>query len=72
MPYNRQAITSIKKIAKNYYKSLDRSSALGYIANRFIRETWSKPYGYDDTLDNLSKTDSERLQAQQRRTSGGY
>jgi len=70
--FETQTLNSIKKIAKNYYKTLDRSSALGYIANRFIRETWSKPYGYDDTLDNLSATDSERLQAQQRRTSGGY
>jgi len=72
LPYNRQAITSIKKIAKNYYKSLDRSSALGYIANRFVVQTWSKPYGYDDTLDRISKSEAQQLQAQRRRTSGGY
>lgn len=72
LPFNRQAITSIKKIAKNYYKSLDRSSALSYIASRFVVQTWSKPYGYDDTLDRISKSESQQLQAQRRRTSGGY
>ena len=62
----------MKKIAKNYYKSLDRSSALSYIANRFVAQTWSKSYGYDDTLDRVSKSESQQLQAQRRRTSGGY
>ena len=64
--------TYIKKIAKNYYKTLDRSSALSYIASRFVIQTWSKPYGYDDTLDRISKSEAQQLQAQRRRTSGGY
>ena len=72
LPFSRQALTSMKKIAKNYYKSLDRSSALSYIANRFVAQTWSKSYGYDDTLDRVSKSESQQLQAQRRRTSGGY
>lgn len=71
-PYNQQSMASIKKIAKNYYKTLDRSSALSYIASRFVVQTWSKPYGYDDTLKRLSKTEQQQLQAQRRRTSGGY
>ena len=71
-PYQQQSLASIKKIAKNYYKSLDRSSALSYIASRFVVQTWSKPYGYDDTLDRISKSESQQLQAQRRRTSGGY
>ena len=72
LPYQQQSLASIKKIAKNYYKTLDRSSALSYIASRFVVQTWSKPYGYDDTLDKLSKSESQQLQAQRRRTSGGY
>lgn len=71
-PYNEQSLRSIKKIAKNYYKTLDRSSALSYIASRFVIQTWSKPYGYDDTLDKLSKAESLQLQAKRRKTSGGY
>ena len=71
-PYNQQSLASIKKIAKNYYKTLDRSSALSYIASRFVVQTWSKPYGYDDTLKRLSKTELQQFQAQRRRTSGGY
>ena len=70
-PYNEQSLRSIKKIAKNYYKTLDRSSALSYIASRFVIQTWSKPYGYDDTLDKLSKAESLQLQAKRRKTSGG-
>lgn len=71
-PYNQQALNTIKKTAKNYYKSLDRSSALSYIASRFVVQTWSKPYGYDDTLDRISKSEAQQLQAQRRRISGGY
>jgi hypothetical protein len=72
IPYNEQSLRSIKKIAKNYYKTLDRSSALSYIASRFVIQTWSKPYGYDDTLDKLSKTEAEQIRTQRRRSSGGY
>ena len=71
-PYKEQSLRSIKKIAKNYYKTLDRSSALSYIASRFVIQTWSKPYGYDDTLDKLSKTEAEQIRTQRRRSSGGY
>jgi len=71
-PYQEQSLRSIKKIAKNYYKTLDRSSALSYIASRFVIQTWSKPYGYDDTLDKLSKTEAEQIRTQRRRSSGGY
>mgnify|MGYP003640897315 FL=1 len=71
-PYKEQSLRSIKKIAKNYYKTLDRSSALSYIASRFVIQTWSKPYGYDDTLKKLSKTEAEQTIVQRRRSSGGY
>jgi hypothetical protein len=71
-PYREQSLRSIKKIAKNYYKTLDRSSALGYIASRFVIQTWSKPYGYDDTLNKLSRREAEQVRTQRRRSSGGY
>jgi hypothetical protein len=72
VPFQQQSLRSIKKIAKNYYKTLDRSSALSYIASRFVVQTWSKPYGYDDTLDKLSKTEAQKLQTKRSRSSGGY
>ena len=73
-PYNQQSLRSIKKIAKNYYKTLDRSAALSYIASRFVMQTWSKPYGYDDYLEGQAKPVSGKSTITTGRgtPSGGY
>lgn len=73
-PYNEQSLNSIKRISKNYYKTLDRLSALSYIASRFVFQTWSKPYGYDDYLKGQQEIEDEKLDLTRtkNRSSGGY